>query len=352
MPFKNHEKSMLVEVTPISNIFIDKFLITSPAVYGIVYIYSFRMFICGNYNIKNSEIASALDILESDVIKAWKYWDKKGIVSYDTETETIEFKHLSEEKLKPSVPISLESTVPPSPSPQYSPEELAAYTDKNESIKELFEFAQSKFGNLLTQKQMSKIFSFHDWLGLPLDVIKELLSYCAKTNHFNMRYIEKVAISWADKGIFTLEQAKENIKLYNVSYREVMKSFGQGNRSPLPFEEQFMKKWFNDYNFSVDIIKMACERTISKLGKPSFEYANSIIENWHKKNIKTIDDILLLDKTFKEEQENKKFKTEAENRKNPAPQKRNRFVNYEQREWDWDKIEKLEMKYRKKNLEG
>lgn len=44
-----------------------------------------------------------------------------------------------------------------------------------------------------------------------------------------------------------------------------------------------------------------------------------------------------------------KQKQEREEKQNQP--KRNRFVNYDQREWDWDKIERLEMKYRKKFME-
>ena len=67
--------------TPIPNIFIDKYMLSAPYTYSIIYIYSYRNCFAGNGNISNTQIANKLDILESDVIKAWKFWSDKGIVS-------------------------------------------------------------------------------------------------------------------------------------------------------------------------------------------------------------------------------------------------------------------------------
>ena len=44
---------------------------------------------------------------------------------------------------------------------------------------------------MLSQQDMSLLFSFYDWLGLPMEVIELLLSYCTASGHTGMRYIEK-----------------------------------------------------------------------------------------------------------------------------------------------------------------
>lgn len=66
---------------------------------------------------------------------------------------------------------------------------------------------------MLSQQDMSLLFSFYDWLGLPMEVIELLLSYCTASGHTGMRYIEKVAIGWAEEGVNTVEKAAEYIEL-------------------------------------------------------------------------------------------------------------------------------------------
>lgn len=65
----------------------------------------------------------------------------------------------------------------PSERPQYSPAELSCYL-KREDVKRLFQSAQQKLGKTLSSGDMATLFSFYDWLGLPLEVIDLLLTYC------------------------------------------------------------------------------------------------------------------------------------------------------------------------------
>ena len=47
-----------------------------------------------------------------------------------------------------------------------------------------------------------------------------------------MRYIEKVALAWADKGIQTVKQAKAASSGYNDTAFSVLGAFGITNRQP------------------------------------------------------------------------------------------------------------------------
>ena len=54
---------------------------------------------------------------------------------------------------------------------------------------------------------MNTIIGFHEWLKLPLEVIELLFTYCTESNHYDLRYIEKVAIGWSNEGITTLDKS-------------------------------------------------------------------------------------------------------------------------------------------------
>lgn len=76
-----------------------------------------------------------------------------------------------------------------------------------------------------------------------------------------------------------------------------MRALGRGNL--LPAQEKYIKKWTLEYRFSVEMIVKACEKTILKIGKPDFTYIESIVEDWHSKKIKTLEEVEIADKDFR-----------------------------------------------------
>lgn len=278
-----------------------------------------------------AEVAQKLNATETDVLYAWGYWKGKG---YLQETEP-------RKKEDPQQPKLLSSS-----RPDYSPAELAVYMQKSESMKKLFQSAQQKLGKMLNHNDMSLLFSFHDWLGLPVDVIELLLSYCTANGHCGMRYIEKVAIGWAEEGVNTEERAIEYIELRKTGFRAIMKAFGQ-NRMPVAAEENYMKKWLQDYKLPMDVVQMACERTVMQTGKASFAYADKILASWKTAGVKSVADVEGLDKAFAAKKA-QSAPTEPPAVQTNAKPKQNRFINYTQSEWDFAELERLEREQREK----
>lgn len=166
-----------------------------------------------------------------------------------------------------------------------------------------------------------------------------------------MRYIEKVAVDWADRGISSVESAKEHIRLYNTDFREIMKAMGVKNRDPVESEEVFMVKWLKALKMPLELIKEACNKTIMQIGKPNFQYTDQIIATWYQNKAQTIDDVRKLEEEhIKNRISAEKDKTQKNKEKKPS---QNRFVNYEQRsDWDFDALEKMDRDFLDKELEG
>ena len=53
-----------------------------------------------------------------------------------------------------------------------------------------------------------------------------------------------------------------------------------------------------EYGFDIELVKAACSKTISAIQKPSFEYTDSILANWRKKDVHTLKDVEVLDANF------------------------------------------------------
>lgn len=259
----------MAEEIRVSVEFIEKELPFAPPLYVSVFFMTQAM----GRQAAAADVAQKLDILESDVLKAWKYWESRGCGLW------------REEKKKKALP---------SARPSYSAAEVAVSL-KNEGVKELFSYAEQKLGKCLSHHDMVLLLGLHDWLGLPVDVIELLLNYCVSLDKRGMHYIEKVGISWAEEGIDTVEKAAEFIEMRRRGYREIMREFGQGNRLPSQAEEAYMKKWLREYKLPMEIIKTACQRTVLRTGGVSFPYADSILRHWQKAGVRTMEDIAALD---------------------------------------------------------
>ena len=90
---------------------------------------------------------------------------------------------------------------------------------QNEEIIQILYIAEQYLGKTLTPTESQKLLFFYDGLGLSADLIEYLLEYCVSHNHKSIRYIEKVAIAWAENGVTTVEQAKQSCSRYS---RETM----------------------------------------------------------------------------------------------------------------------------------
>jgi DnaD/phage-associated family protein len=99
-----------------------------------------------------------------------------------------------------------------------------------------------------------------------------------------------------------------------------------------------MKKWLHEWNLPLEVITEACDRCVEQIAKPNFKYVDKILSEWHKKGVTALKDIEAADEAFGKD--NKKILRPS--------QKQNRFVNFEQHEYDFAKYEKLERAYLEK----
>ena len=179
---------------------------------------------------------------------------------------------------------------------------------------------------------MDAITYFYAPLGMSVSLIEYLIESCVENNHRSIHYIQKVAISWADKGITTVAQARQQSLNYNKNCYTVLNAFGIKNRGPAESELSYIRKWTEDFGLSLDIIREAVNRTISAIHQPSFEYADSILEKWHNSQVHHIQDIAALDAAFQKEKAAKKPSV--------APRTGSRKLNIpERRTYDMDALE-------------
>ena len=205
--------------------------------------------------------------------------------------------------------VSLVEEAEPSPAPQRRPDETPEYTASD--IKNILsrggEFpllvreVQKSLGRVLSSDDLIKLFGMYDNLGLPPEVILQLVTYCIGEQRRKygpeklptMRYIEKAAYIWEREGIFTLERAESYIRELEKRRDSVLlmqNAMGIRGRELSATERKYIESWLS-LGFGPEAAAIACDRTLVKTGKLAWGYMNSIINSWHSKGLHTPEEI-------------------------------------------------------------
>ncbi len=210
---------------------------------------------------------------------------------------------------------------------------LQQYKSRKE-FKELLFVAEQYLGKTLSSTDVETIAYFYETLHMSLDLTEYLIEYCVENGHKSMHYIRKVALSWHERGISTVAEAKAGSLSYNRNCYSVLNAFGIKGRSPAASELTYIKKWTEEYGFSLEIIVEACNKTISTIHQPSFDYADTILRDWLSKKVQRLEDIKAIDAGFIKEKERRKKQTSK------ASASRNKFNNFEGRSYDMNELER------------
>lgn len=261
---------------PLSMTFVDKFMPSANATYVKVYIYALRSSFDTGYEVTIESIASKLNILESDVIKAFEYWKEVGVISFKKGKLGYEIDFLSDDDFEFNPDKKNAVT------PKYAAKDVTSYIKENDDMKNMYLIAQGILNRPLSSTEITTLYSMYDWLGLPREVVLMILENCAQIGKTNMRYIEKVAVSWSEKGIDTLDKAKAHLratKEFNTIKAKIKKIFQIKDRSFTESELKYISKWINDMSVSIDMIKKAYDITITNTQKLSYPYMTKILQS-------------------------------------------------------------------------
>lgn len=356
MPLINAVANFNLGFVPVDNNFILNHMPKANGIYVKIYLYTLYTCLQPNTHVSTADIAAALDLLESDVIQGLNYWTSQELMVTKNDENGLHITFLNpnatpnpykdnatEEASATTTETStepLDQKVHVEKRPQYSPDQIS-HAAQSQSIKTMLLIAGQYLGKTLSPSDISTLYSFHDWLGLPTDVIELLIEYCADNNKRHMRYIEKVAINWAEQGINTPQKAEQQILLFNKKYRRIMKAFGLSSMDPTPSQIDYMNRWLKEYKFQLEIIIEACNRTIKNISKPSFQYADSIMASWAKNKVRTFDDIIALDTMYAKKKNTSKPENADKKKTSGQNYGKTKFINFKQRtDVDYDQIER------------
>ena len=403
----NISSDIATSFTTVSDIFIDQYMPKANGEFVKVYLYLLRATGSGAGIATISEIADHFSNTEADIIRAINYWASEGILQLQSgadgqimginlcslsvsgmqaaqsniqsavadnaaqnnlqnsvvnnatqnilkngvvnnaaqniSTADIRMQDSVVEKLKSQTTDKAASS-----QKEYTLDEIKEFR-KNPDISELFFIIETYLKHTLSSTDTNMVLYWLDELHFSTDLVEYLVEYCITKGHSSLRYMNKVALGWADAGIKTVDQAKDDAAAHSQIYYSVMKALGITGRNLVDSEVSLINKWVGEYGFDIELVKAACSKTISAIQKPSFEYTDSILANWRKKDVHTLKDDEVLDanvaKANKASATGSSQSTNATNGsskpKSNNSSSKNKFNNFNQRNNDYDKLEKL-----------
>ena len=205
--------------------------------------------------------------------------------------------------------------------PSYDMAEIDAAAAANRDIDGMIKQAERILNKMLTKTDLERLYSFHDWLGLDPAVIVMLLQYGAKHKKTGWRYLETVAMDWADQGIDTYEKAEAYIsrleEAESAEYR-IRAALGIYDRALTQTEKKYIRQW-TQAGQPLELVNAAYDRTVANTGKLSWAYMNRILTGWQEQGITNL-------KQLKEREE--AFQKEHSFRPNVPNAPKSKFNNY------------------------
>ncbi|MCI8736085.1 MAG: DnaD domain protein [Lachnospiraceae bacterium] len=336
-------------MTMLSNRFIDEYMTDANDAQIKVYLYLLR---CAGTGLPSgiSAIADRFNYTEKDILRALQYWDKKHVISmlYDDTGKLVGIR-LENLDARAADIISMPETAQPSPAPiPAAPVTAAASSAAEEPVydksvitldqikafkqqaetSELVFITEQYLGKPLSSENIRSIIFMTDILQFSTDLIDYLVQYCVDRGKKDFRYIEKVAINWAQAGVSTPKEAAAYAIKYDKNIYTVMNALGRTN-APTQKEASYIQKWFREYGFTPDMVLEACERCALATDKHRFEYTDGILQSWKENGVHTIQDIQDADAAFQKKKTSRGVRSASSS---------NPFHQFRQNQYDYDEL--------------
>lgn len=268
-------------------------------------------------------VAQNCKVMPDAVEDAIAFWQDANVLS-DTQEQPAVRLQTAAPQVQPAAPAPpVTVTVPELPaeptaklqssSSQFSllPSEIAARIEKNQAIAEMFRSVEPLAGRMLNNTEQKSMIWMHEYLGLEPDLILMLAAYCVQNDCFHVRYMEKIAIEWQERGVMTHALVEEDIRRRTEarSFTAKLMRMFEMKRQPTKLQQEFIDRW-QQQGWSTEMIQIAYEKTRNqKDDKLNFNYMNGILEHWAQDGIRTVADAQKQDDAYYAARQQKRSST-------------------------------------------
>lgn len=310
MKLEQNEKPLLFSETMIPDIFFSEHLSELPGDYLKIYLYISFLSKYGK-DIKLNDLSKKLNIPLKSINDGLKFLEEHGLITKkNTGYIIVDLQEATLHNLyKPNLTVS---------------KEKIEQTAKNKSKAKVIEHINNMyFQGIMGPSWYNDIDLWFKKYNFDEQVMIALFDYCYKRSALHRNYIQTVAEAWASNKIKTyndLDNYYSQQESLNKMKKSIAKKLGKYN-GLTQYEEAYIENWVSNFGYDMNIIEIALKRTTFKQN-PTFEYINSIITDWHDRNLKTPSEInAFLEQRRKQDKNAKELKSKVNK------------TNYEQRQY-------------------
>ncbi|MCL2847459.1 MAG: DnaD domain protein [Firmicutes bacterium] len=226
-------------------VFVLDYMPLAPEEYTKVYLMAFTYANAGGCSLES--ICAKLDMEKSEVLEAFKFWERKGLVDINFEPLNIIFNKV--------VPISK----------QVLKYDKAKFADFNKELCRLINKRE------ISQTEYNEYYSLIEGYGLEENALLAIIGYSKrlkKDESINHRYITRVAYDFIEKGYRTFKTVNEHIEktaLYETDLIDIYKAL-KISSVPNHLDKQLLIKWKTEFKFDLEMI-LAVAKLFSKNAK-------------------------------------------------------------------------------------
>ncbi len=186
--------------------------------------------------------------------------------------------------------------------PQYNAQDVKTILASGGDFKPVVEETARILGHPLSTTDIATLLRIYDWLGMPAEVMMELVNYCSElsrerfgaSRRLPVRDIYNEASRWAAEGILTLDAAEKHmheqkqLRTRTAEIAAVLKlDASRITATPLRNIESWIGMGFDN-----EAVAEAYDRTFTNTGGLSWKYMDAILRKWHAAGLHTIKAIL------------------------------------------------------------
>lgn len=273
----------------VPSVFVDKYMVSADE--SAVKTYLYLLCHLEERDFSFDTASEGIGITAKELERALLYLDDKGIIRMTDEDGdvSVEFLPLTGKVISAEGETAASVTTISSHPPKYLVKDINNVLKSDHEVRDMFLLAEQLMGTSLSHNDMKILYSFHDWLKFPVDVILLLLEHCTSLKKSDFRYIEKIAMDWADNNIDTFEKASLYVKSqtkFNRAAKKLKKILQIGDREFTESELKFVRKWIEEKGYTEANFREAYEITIMNTGKLTFKYMDTVLNNLGKERDK------------------------------------------------------------------
>jgi len=225
-------------------------------------------------------LSKASSVSKPRVASSLSFWEEEGVIELSTEEDATVIYEFPERVLHEGI--------------DEEASEKVADTIRNEKLAELIQECARLMGRpSLSSQEIKHIAAIYDQYSVTPEYILMLASHLLTKGRLTTKKLADTASRLVHQQIDN-EEALE-VYITNNEKRpsyvwELCRVIGIYERRLTKREEEYFKKWVEEYGFSTVIIGEAYELSVDNTGKKSYAYMEKVLKSWHEAGCKTLED--------------------------------------------------------------